>query len=355
MSLLTMAFLVAAQGADPLQQESNESLIKALLKESGPSAEHARGILSRRGPGLIALLLSARKEGGLLGKRTALDTLIFEGKEGIPRTGEAKSVFEKLRRPIGEVPPEDRKAQGLLEHIRTKCALNVEIDPVATLAKTDFEGDPSALPVWKVLDQLCAASDLDYDFRFGLVFVSTRTRLWRIPAPELNQEQIQRVAKALAELDVDDIEARRRAGALLLGKGEAAIPILEEGTVSKSKEVGGRCTALLARMQELTYLAGTLPLGCTARSQAADGRSAELLKLLNRPIDFHFDHLSPTGLSGALEGVLALKCEDAPAKTEFEASVNDLPVLDLLEVLLLPRGMDFRIVDQSVVSFVPRR
>lgn len=166
--LLKSAPAVAPKPADPIAR---------FLEGKPEEFDQARAELRKRGrPGLLPLVEARIRHKGAA-RIGALQTLIHEIKaagQDPYRSIEEHRVTVKLSR-IG--------LKNAITLIRDPANLNIVLDPTLLEAATNVPVDLAVEngTMREVLELLCMVVDLDFDYRYGVWYLSTPAKLWAAP------------------------------------------------------------------------------------------------------------------------------------------------------------------------------
>lgn len=163
--------------------------VSALLEGNPDQVRQASETLRRAGRKSLPGLLAARPRFKGSARLQSLQDLIFAIKQdGAADDPEKAAIFKRLEAK-GTIKGEGLSLDTFLGWIRTSSKANVHLDPKVEGGTVDVL-DLRDSSFRSLLDVLCAIKDLDYDVRYGVVFVSTPLRLWstdpQVGLPEAN-------------------------------------------------------------------------------------------------------------------------------------------------------------------------
>jgi len=340
----------------PKKDPTNAELIQAFL-DGKPDAEK---MLRARGAAALPALADAR-----LRKRDAKDyekllALHFDLKRATwGDRPDAQELGSKLEKKM-DMGVAGAGLEDTLAFIRDFTQINLVVDP-----GSDSSGGGSLTlrdsSLRATLDSLTAPCELDYDFRYGVIWIARPDRLWADPKPvappaPLTDAQKKAARAWVAKLGSESPDERDEAARELRKLGSAALPIVEEGAKSKDAEVAAQCKGLVAA---LTPRAVATPLPAAnawaaGELKGADKETADKLRSIRLTID-----QQNSGLAGILDYLREISglnfivdaAVEAPAKISLKT--NDLLMSHAIELLSLPYGLDVKIVD-GAVTFVRR-
>ncbi|HLF93230.1 MAG TPA: hypothetical protein VJB14_07205 [Planctomycetota bacterium] len=341
-----------------LQDPSPADLARTFLYGTDPESARAREGLASRGPAAIPALIAARKPGA--NRAEALDDLLFDLKAAA--AGDAgRPLFEKLRKFKLSVDMQNAPSTAVLDYLREIGGLNLALDPGLPAEPTAITLILADVPFRRALEGLCAKAGLDYDYRCGVLLLSTPGRLWaptieprKVP---LTEEEKKKARAWIAELGADSPKTRDQAAAELRKLGPETVPLLGAAARVTDAETAARAKDLVA---ELTFRPGRwsrLPDQAAWRSQKLEGADLEIARRLDTTkIHLAFEGVKPEDILGFIREFTELKIEGPAKRSEREVTlkVSDLPVGQCLELLLLPLGLDLRI-EKGAIQILERK
>jgi hypothetical protein len=323
-------------------------------KKSGggdPRVEKAAADLELKGP--------AARVGMLL-------DLIFDIKQAAAADDFAREIFGWTLTPILGMRSEYAPApfEEFLQHIpmepwvRKEWTVSIVLDPSlpADLRTRRVSGDTNLGPRG-ILDSLCCAHDLDYDVRFGVLFLSTPARLWNRPSSrELTKEEAARARSCIARLGGDSIEDREKARAELRTFGAAVLSLLEQGATASDRDAAALCRALLEELRRRE----PIPRANRWRTDPIEGKLKELGRDLSE--SKFTAKLAGLDLATALRRVgQSLRAKEVSLLYDDERlkgivvpllDLREVPAAQVLELLTLPYGLDAKLIPESGIVVV---
>lgn len=175
--LLTIVGVIAVRKiASPVTKPMADP-ITTLLQGSPEESRQARESLLKGGRKSLSGLLAARPRFKGSARLQALQDLIFEIKRSAAQDPEAVDLFKRLETLKMDLAFENTALTDVLGFIRDFSKLNLCLDPTVkgrTLNVLNMKD--SSLK--SILEMICTVMDLDFDVRYGVLFVSTPIRLW---------------------------------------------------------------------------------------------------------------------------------------------------------------------------------
>ncbi len=231
------------------------------------------------------------------------------------------------------------------------------IDPVACPSGGDeviaAEAEKRQSRAYQELDRALAPLGLDWDYRYGVLFISTPARLWpALPLRPLGESDRERLRKLIAELDANEVERRAAAERDIPAFGAAAIPLLK--AMDGSAEAKGRAAGLL-KVIEPRHGPQAWTASAAMDGQTPAGRDRETADRVNDPAaqlslaQYREDRLD--ALMGALSRASGVEvdCPALIADMKVTADTAYLTVRDALLLVTKTHGLDFYVRDGRVV------
>jgi hypothetical protein len=177
--LLAIVGLVVWKSSPPPVEQKRDPIVM-LLNGTPEEVRAAREALLQQGRKAIPTLVAARPRFKGSARLQTLQDLIFDLKRAsVQQDLDAVVVFKKLELMRVDLMFEDAKLEDILVFIRDFSGLNVVLDPTLADGKVDkYEMKDATLR--SCLEILCAVKDLDFDYRYGVLFLSTPLRLWSL-------------------------------------------------------------------------------------------------------------------------------------------------------------------------------
>ena len=153
----------------------------ALFLEGTPrEAAAARAALLRGGrTSILSLLASRPKWKGSARSQAVLDLLFDLRAAGVSQDREDQENLEKLRTVNFTIKCKDMLAADIVKLIGSSTSTNLLLDPRVDAGRIQLL-DVEGTSLRAILETLCAVAELDFDLRYGVIFVSTPLRLWSI-------------------------------------------------------------------------------------------------------------------------------------------------------------------------------
>ncbi len=315
-----------------------------LLLLQDPSAfaggdDSAREALLKQGAYSIRPLLAVRSK-----SPDRVDALLYDIKK--PAASEAALAAMTAKITVEFDSTWDDAAAGL----RTSFSMPILVDPKlpedtrATAVKFKVVDRPGR----EALDALCRAAELDYAFLYGRIVISTPDRLWPDKAPakvvELAGDALAAAKADVEKLDSENVEERGTAESRLRALGPSAIPLLEEGSKRKEREIANQCAALLTKARRPPPMAVFRAAGYE-RQKLGEDQAAVIEKLKKNVVSIRVRNL-------AVVGVLKLTLQPQQVDHEIGAALRRTgtavsidyqsePLLPMLAVTCHACGYDF--------------
>ncbi|MBI2933830.1 MAG: hypothetical protein HYY16_19475 [Planctomycetes bacterium] len=353
---ILMAILIAIQPdppqARPTQQaESKPDPMKLFLDGSQAESTAARLEILARGTDAVPALLEERARRQDEGHWQALNDLLFEIKSSAA-TDEGRKALVSLAEHRVNFKLNDAYVRSVLDLLARVAITNLAIDPQMRGA-CDIR--PTHDTARRVLDVIATKLDLDYDYRFGVIWLTSPKRLWPVPKPipPLTATE-EKIAQAwVAALGADSLEERDRASLELRLLGRAVIPLIEAGARGEDTGRAARCRDLLDAFRRPVPLSNAWraqALALADRPLAARLLAARVTLTLNEA--FAGDCLGLLKRVADFEVVTDAAVQEILVESRLTLYVRDLPCSNALELITLPQGLDAKIENGKVVLYV---
>jgi hypothetical protein len=337
---------------EPKKEPTTAELVQAFL-DGKSDAEKA---IRARGAAALPALADAR-----LRKRDAknyekLLALHYDIKRA---TWSDPALAKKLETMKMDLAVAGGSLDDMLDFIRDFTAVNLVVDP-----GSDSKGGGSLKlsdsSLRATLDSLTAPCELDYDFRYGVLWIAKPERLWAeakpaAPAAPLTDAQKKTARAWIDKLGSESPDERDQAARELRKLGPAALPLVEEGAKSKDAEVASQCKALV---EALTPRAFVTPLPASNAWAAAALKGDENKEIADKLRGMRLTiNMENATLAGVLDYVRELSglnlvidaAVDSSTKLGLKAA--DVPLFHAVELLTLPYGLDAKIEGGALTIF----
>ncbi len=376
-----MHVLLALAVTLPIQDTSaDDELVKAFLGLSKEMSQRAaEEALRKRGASAIPTLVRARSK---YEDQPKLFALLFELKKA-ERTEETQALWKTLESLKVTVIFEKCPATEVLNFLREFSERAVNLDPAAREAG-EIEVTlklPERL-LWEVLDELSLRVGLDWDVRYGVIWVGKPERLWALgetpPLPRVNRWTTQE--------DLDPKMAEYLRGTSVTLEQSAAplsdvVAYLREYTEknfvldAKDLTVDIRVKDLLlenvlalltlpygldVRLHQkvvVLYDPGRRSIPLTFRTQKLEGEDEKVaVKLKETRSDLDFNGIPLKDACRFLQDFTGLMFQvDDGGDRIVTLRVMELPLWDTLALLISPCDLDARIAKGRIVVFDPAK
>ena len=193
--LLAIVGVIVWKSSPPPVEKPRDPVV--LLLEGAPEdVAKAREAILKQGKKAIPMLVAARPKFKGSARLQGLQDLIFDLKRAaVQQDPEAAAAFRKLEESRIDLGFETMPFEQILVFMRDVAGVQVVLDPTIFPGIVDTFHLQNAT-VRTSLEVLCAVKDLDFDYRYGEVFVSTPMRLWStdpavaLPGPHPWETQI---------------------------------------------------------------------------------------------------------------------------------------------------------------------
>jgi hypothetical protein len=353
MLAITAAVMLYRGGTTIPTQEKKEPALADLIKKALDGDDDAIKALRSRGPGVLRPLSEARLKAGETKGSGAVADLVLELKQAFqPESAELFGKIEKIR-----ITADFANADlpSVLDYLQEITGLNVALDPAVDPGAVTFM--LNNVSVRRIGDVISLAAGVEFDVRFGVIYVSTPERLWgamkeeKAPAP-LTDDQVKVAERLIRALSTESLEERDKAVAELLKFGRAAIPVLEARTKDADKEIAARCKALIEQLSPRPT-AGSLPMAGTFRTQKLAKDDEALKAALERTkLDANFAGTKLSDIVAFIRDFSSLNILlDKSVDPVLSLKVSGLSVSHILELVALPRGLDVKIENGVTVIY----
>lgn len=137
----------------------------------------ARSALLRGGRASLPGLMAARPRLQGSARLQALHQLAFDIKVASAQDPEALEIFRALAAPGYDLNFKDTDLRDVVDFVRSVSKANILLDPTVNAGRIDHF-DLRGATLKEILELLCSLKGLDFDVRYGMVFISTPLRLW---------------------------------------------------------------------------------------------------------------------------------------------------------------------------------
>jgi len=349
-----------SQDPPPPKRPTPEERVRSFLEGSPEDSEKAREQILAEGSAMLPWLVKARFQDRVHDRSEALRETIFTLKIGLTSDADRAAQFRRLSQQVS-LQMDEMSLENALSLLRTVSGLNLVTDPLvlATSASRPISLSLRNTLLRTVLDALGDRTGLDYDFRYGVFFLSTPDRLWSFPKRKplfpLSGE-LERSARSWVErLGADAISDREAATNELRKAGPAVLPLLEEGVQGGDAEIRARCEALVRELRPLDW-ASPIPLKNRWQDQKIAGSSKAVVDRIRSdklgPVDFL--DVPFTVLVDSVRDIHELNITvsgEVPGDLTLSFTLGEMPLVHVLEIITLPLGLDVRIDDAVIVIY----
>lgn len=175
--LLTIVGVIAMRTAFVPTTKAMQDPLTLFLEGSPEEVKAARGTLLKSGRKALAGLVAARPKLKGSPRLRELQDLIWAIKRDAAQDPAAVALLNRLDTLRIDLQFENTLINDLLTFIRDFSTLNLVLDPNVDNGVVDLLSVKDAT-LRSVLEVLCAVKDLDFDVRYGVVFISKPIRLW---------------------------------------------------------------------------------------------------------------------------------------------------------------------------------
>lgn len=187
--LLTIIGVIVVRNVPSPVAKPRDPLVM-FLEGNPEEVRSARAAFLKQGRKAVPMLLAARP--GLKGsaRLQALQGLLFDLKRGgATQDPDKEAIYHKLDTMKVDLRFDGAPLAEALGMVRDFAGLNIVLDPSIDAGWIDVM-DVKASLLREALDLICTVKGLDYDVRYGVLFVSSPLRLWSTEAgvglPEKN-------------------------------------------------------------------------------------------------------------------------------------------------------------------------
>jgi hypothetical protein len=176
--LLTIVAVIATRHAPSAVTKPLKDPVALFLEGSPEEVRSAREALLKGGRKSLLGLVAARPKLRGSARYQALQDLIWEIKRSGAQEAPDRAILATLENMKIDLKFEDSKIEDLLAFMRDFTRLNLVVDPsllnIGPIKIVSLKDASLRL----TLETLCAVTDLDFDLRYGVIFLSTPMRLW---------------------------------------------------------------------------------------------------------------------------------------------------------------------------------
>jgi len=176
--LLTIVAVIATRHPSSSIPRPVQDPVTLFLEGSPDEVRSAREALLKGGRKSLLGLVAARPKLRGSARFEALQDLIWEIKRAGAQDSADQALLTTLENRKIDLNFENTKVEDLLAFIRELSSLNLVVDPslldVGTIKVIRLKDASLRL----TLETLCAFTDLDFDLRYGVIFLSKPMRLW---------------------------------------------------------------------------------------------------------------------------------------------------------------------------------
>jgi hypothetical protein len=174
--LLTIVGVIVWKSSTAVEKPRDP--IVMLLEGTPEDVQKAREALLKQGRKAIPMLVAARPKFKGSARFQALQDVIFDLKRAaVQQDPNAVEAFKRLESMKIDLSFDGTKFEDILSFLRDFSRLNFHLDPTIDAGIVDQFGVKD-VSMRYCLEVLCAVKDLDFDYRYGIVFLSTPLRLW---------------------------------------------------------------------------------------------------------------------------------------------------------------------------------
>lgn len=174
--LTIVGIIVAGRTAPPVKKAMQDPLTQ-FLQGTPEEAEGARAALLKAGKGALPGLVAVRPKLKSSSRFPDLQNLIWAIKQDTAQDPAATSLLRKLETIKIDLQFENTSFADVLNFIRSFAGVNLIQDPAVDAGMVDVLNLKNAT-LRSTLETLCAVRDLDFDVKYGVVFLSKPLRLW---------------------------------------------------------------------------------------------------------------------------------------------------------------------------------
>jgi len=175
--LLTIVGIIAA-GKRPLPViRPLQDPVTLFFQGTPDESKVARAALLRTGRSALAGLVAARPKWSGSARFPDLQNLIWAIKRESAQDPAATPLLDKLETMKVDLQFSQSRVEDILFFLRDMSRMNLVLDPTIDGGKVDLLSVKDAT-LRSTLETLCSVSDLDFDVKYGVVFLSRPLRLW---------------------------------------------------------------------------------------------------------------------------------------------------------------------------------
>jgi len=175
--LLTIVGIISANKIAPPVKSPMTDPLTLFLQGTPDEAKSARAALLKAGRSALPGLVAVRPKWKGSARLPELQNLIWAIKRDAAQDPAAASLLDKLDTVKIDLQFEKTEVVYVLAFIRSLSGQNLVLDPRIDAGTVDFLSLKDST-VRSVLEILCAVKELDFDVKYGVVFLSKPTRLW---------------------------------------------------------------------------------------------------------------------------------------------------------------------------------
>jgi hypothetical protein len=208
--LFTIVGVIVWKTAPGVEQPKDPVVV--LLQGTPEEVRSAREALLNQGRKVIPGLVAARPKFKGSSRLQSLQDLIFDLKRAaVQQDPDAVAAFAKLDAMRVDLAFENTNPEQIAIFLRAFAGLSIIVDPTLPPGMIN-EFNLQNATLRSVLEVLCAVADLDFDFRYGVIYLTTPVKLWStdpaVALPAGNQWETQILAGSDAVV-ADKIRAVR--------------------------------------------------------------------------------------------------------------------------------------------------
>ncbi len=335
------------------QDPAGSDLIKTALDGDDKASAEAIAKLEASGPQALPLLAVARLKHKDSPRLPTIEKLMLHLRLPMKRDVAARRTAYRLQH--SRITLGKSTLQEAAALIRTTAEVDLLIDP-AVDASRRCDVDMQDAAALDVLRAVTSKLDLDFDWRYDSVWISTPARVWGAPkasfAAPLTSEQQASAFRLIARIHgwntklADRHRARldlTRLGPSLLA---SAFSEFADGTADWSEAleiVWGQGEVPSANLWETSVL---------GEKEVDIGDKVRAVRLV-----LNFEGTPIADVMQFLQEVsgIAIKLSGIAEDTAVMLVCKDITMRSVLAALTLPRGMDVRIESETIVVFDPKR
>jgi len=163
------------------EQPEPDKLVHQFLEGTDKESARARELLADSPRSSLAALVAARHLRRTSLRPDALSKFILELKEKLAGPA-AGPIFEKLKQVLITIDMKNAPLTDLLAYIAEVSGLSIYSDPQMYASKIDVSLKLADTSLIQLLDLLSSLYSLEFDVRFGVLFVGKPYRMFDLPA-----------------------------------------------------------------------------------------------------------------------------------------------------------------------------